>query len=141
MVKKENKLGLFKIKTYKNYYNRIKNEKKNLTEILNKFKKKNLKVYGFGAPAKLTTFSYVFNIKKNIFEAIVDDSKYKQNLYTPGKKIPIISYKNLMNKSFDIILIFAWNFSESIIARLKKDFKNKQRKIIIPFPKVKVIRC
>ena len=79
--------------------------------------------------------------KKKLFEAIVDDNEFKQNLYTPGKKIPIISYKKLIKKNFDVILIFAWNFSSSIISRLRKDFKNSQKKLIVPFPKVKVIKC
>ena len=35
------------------------------------------------------------------------------------------------------MLIFAWNFSSSIISRIRKDFKNSQKKIIVPFPKVK----
>ncbi len=138
MIKNEEKLGLFNIRTFKNYYFRINYQKNKLNKILHKFKKKNMKIYGFGAPAKLTTFSYVFNLKKNLFEAVVDDNKYKQSLYTPGKKIPIISYNKLRERNFDVILIFAWNFSSSIITRLKKDFK-KKIKIIVPFPKAKVI--
>ncbi len=141
MVKNEKKLGLFKVKTYRNYYSRICYQKNKLNKILYNFKKKNYKIYGFGAPAKLTTFSYVFNIKKILFEAIIDDNQFKQNLYTPGKKIPIISYKNLIERNFDVILIFAWNFSSSIIMRLKKDFKKKKKKIIVPFPEVKIINC
>ena len=141
LIKNEKKLGLFNTTIYKKYYSRINYQKNKLNKILHEFKKKNLKIYGFGAPAKLTTFSYVFELKKKLFEAIVDDNELKQNLYTPGKKIPIISYKKLVKKNFDIILIFAWNFSSSIISRLRKDFKNSQKKLIVPFPKVKVIKC
>ena len=141
LIKDEQKLGLFNTATYRKYNFRIKVEKKKLLKILNKFKKKKLIVYGFGAPAKLTTFSYVFKIKKTFFKAIVDDSPLKQKLYSPGKKIPIVSYKELIKNKFDVILIFAWNFSSSIILRLKKDFKNQNKKIIIPFPKVKIIKC
>jgi len=141
LIKHEKKQGLFSIATYRKYNSRIKVEKKKLLNILNKFKKKKLKIYGFGAPAKLTTFSYVFKIRKSFFKAIVDDSVFKQKLYSPGKKIPIISYQELIQNKFDVVLIFAWNFSSSIILRLKKDFKNQNKKIIIPFPKLKIIKC
>ncbi len=141
LIKLENSLGLFKSKTYSKYYSRINYQKNKLIKLMSDYKKKNLKIYGFGAPAKLTTFSYVFNIKKDFFEGIVDDSKLKQNLFTPGKKIPIISYKKLFKKNFNVILIFAWNFSDSIIKRLRKDFKKSNKKIIVPFPKVRVIKC
>ena len=52
--------------------------------------------------------------------------------------IKIISYEKLKKINFGAVIIFAWNFAESIIMRIKKDYKNK--KIIIPFPKVKVIK-
>ena len=141
LINNEKKLRLFNFNTYTKYNSRINVEKNRLLKILNKYNKERLKIYGFGAPAKLTTFSYVFGIKKSFFEAIVDDNVLKQKLYTPGKKIPIISYQKFTQKNFDIILIFAWNFSPSIVLRLRKDFKNKKKKIIIPFPKVKVINC
>ena len=117
---------------------RINNQKKILLKILNNFKYQKKNIIGFGAPAKLTTFSYKFNINNRMVPFVVDDNNLKQNRYSPGKHIKIISYKGLRKKDFDAVIIFAWNFAESIIKRIKKDFKGK--KIIIPFPKVKIIK-
>ena len=39
----------------------------------------------------------------------------------------------------EIIIIFAWNFSESIIKKLRKIYKGKNIKVVVPFPKLKVI--
>ena len=117
---------------------RINNEQKRLIKILRSMKKNNIKVVGFGAPAKLTTFSYKFKIDKKFILNIVDDNHLKQNRFSPGKNIKIISYEKLKKIDFGVIIIFAWNFAESIISRIKKDYKNI--KIIIPFPKVKVIK-
>ena len=86
----------------------------------------------------MTTFSYKFNINNKIVPFVVDDNYLKQNRYSPGKNIKIISYKNLKTKRFDAIIIFAWNFAQSIITRINKDFKDKL--IIVPFPKVKIIK-
>ena len=134
----ENNKGLFNLDLYKNYMKRINKEQKKLTKILNEMKKNNIKVVGFGAPAKLTTFSYKFKIDKRLISNIVDDNHLKQNRLSPGKNIKIISYEKLKKINFGAIIIFAWNFAESIILRIKKDYKNK--KIIIPFPKIKIIK-
>jgi SAM-dependent methyltransferase len=132
----ERKKGLFSENLFKRYMKRINNQSDQLNKILNKFKKQKKNIIGFGAPAKLTTFSYKFNINNRIVPFVVDDNYLKQNRYSPGKHIKIISYEELKRKKFDAIIIFAWNFAESIIKRIKKDYKNK--KIIVPFPKVSV---
>ena len=137
-IQKEKKMNLFKIKTFLKYHNRIKQKKIELSKILTRIKKNKEKIVGFGAPAKLTTFSYVFGIKKSIVEFIIDDNSLKQNTFSPGKKIPIKNYEYLKENKWNVIVIFAWNFSESIIKRLKRDFKNK--KIIVPFPNPKIIK-
>ena len=137
-IQKEKNINLFKIETFLKYHNRIKQKKIELSKILSDMKKNKEKIVGFGAPAKLTTFSYVFGIKKSIVEFIIDDNSLKQNTFSPGKKIPIRNYEYLKRKKWNVIVIFAWNFSKSIIKRLKKDFKNK--KIIVPFPNPKIIK-
>jgi len=86
----------------------------------------------------LTTFSYKFKITNKLVSFIVDDNNLKQNRLSPGKKIKIIDYEKLKNLEFGAFIIFAWNFADSLIRRIKKDFKNK--KIIVPFPKVKIIK-
>ena len=134
----EKNKGLFNIELFKNYMKRINREKNRLSKILRDMRKRNVEVVGFGAPAKLTTFSYKFKIDNELISNIVDDNDLKQNRLSPGKNIKIISYEKLKKINFGAVIIFAWNFAESIIMRIKKDYKNK--KIIIPFPKVKVIK-
>ena len=80
----------------------------------------------------------MFEINKRLINFIIDDNPLKQNSFSPGKKIPIQNYEYLKKRKWDVIIIFAWNFSDSIIKKIKKDFKNK--KVIIPFPKPKIIR-
>jgi SAM-dependent methyltransferase len=136
ILKSEKKL--FNILFYKNYFKKLLFHKKKLKSILKKIKREKKIIYAYGAPAKLTTFSYFFELDKNIISKVIDDNPLKQGLFTPGKKIEIISYNKLKLSNFDYILISAWNFSDSIIENLKRDFKNKI--IILPFPKIKFIK-
>ena len=119
-------MKIFKKDTFIEYHNKIKSQKTKLKIILKNFKKNKKKIVGFGAPAKLTTFSYVFEINRKIINFIIDDNPLKQNTFSPGKKIPIHNYEYLKKNEWDIIIIFAWNFSESILKKIKKDFEKKK---------------
>ena len=69
---------------------------------------------GYGAPAKVTTFSYAFNLSKKHIKFIVDDNDLKQGKFTPGKNIKIIKFDDLKDLDFNYIIILAWNFADPI---------------------------
>jgi len=90
-------------------------------------------IVGYGAPAKVTTFLYKFGINKSMIRYIIDDNPLKQYKYTPGLHIPVLPYNP--NDKIDYIIIFAWNFAEEIIQKIK----NIGCRIIIPFPEIRII--
>ena len=136
-ITKEVNRGLFTVNLYKKYLQRIQNEMTNFQKFIKKYNSEY--IFGFGAPAKLTTFSHFFKIRRNQINSIVDDNKLKQKRFSPGHKFPIISFAKLKKLPCKIIIIFAWNFSESIILKLKKIYKGKNIQVVLPFPKLKVI--
>jgi hypothetical protein len=136
LIKLEKEMGLFNENLFIKFYNRIINQKKKINKFISSnVLEKNKTLVGYGAPAKATTFSHVFDLGKNVIKFITDDNSLKQNKYTPGKKIKIISFDFLKKVKFDYIIILAWNFAPSIIKKLKANIKRPFR-IIIPFPKL-----
>ena len=138
-IKKEtHKSKLFNEKTYLQFKNKIHAAKKKLNKILIIAKRKGLNIAGYGAAAKTTTLLNYFNIKDNQINFIIDDNPLKQNLFMPGKNIKITSSKILLKKNINLLLIFAWNYSDYII---KKNyiFKRNGGKFIVPFPEPKLI--
>ena len=136
----EKKMGLFKKNSYLKYYQRIQLQKERMKKIIKiHILKKNKTLIGYGAPAKVTTFCYVFDLGQKDIGAIVDDNNLKQGKLTPGKNIKIIKFRELYKIKFDYIIILAWNFAKPIIDKLKNSFKSKKFKIIVPFPNIKII--
>lgn len=86
---------------------------------------------GYGAPAKATTLMYEFGLDSNDIQFIVDDSPWKQGLFTPGKHIPVISSEEMKLKNPDCLVILAWNFAESIIEK-NKEFVDNGGKFLTP---------
>ena len=70
---------------------------------------------------------------KNSFE----DNSLKCNKYIPGTDIKIINTKKIKMNLNSIIVILAWNFSNEIKTRLKKQ-NIKKVKLFIPLPKISI---
>ena len=107
------------------------------------FENKNLNIAGYGAAAKTTTLLNYFGLSDNkMIKIIFDDNVLKQKLYLPGTTIKILSPKNLNLKELDILIIFAWNYSDVIIQKIKKNklIKKQKIKFLIPFPNPKLIQ-
>lgn len=86
-----------------------------LTKRLHELKASGKKICAFGAPAKATTLMYHFGIDKNTIDFVVDDSPYKDGLFTPGTHIPVCGSYMLHHEKPDYALILAWNFADSIM--------------------------
>ncbi len=133
----ERELGLDKLNTYKDFFNRIQTKKIELQDLFKKLKSEGKTIVGFGAPAKATTFMYQFSINEEIIDCIIDDSPLKQGLFSPGMHIPVYSSEKISEKKPDYIIILAWNFAESIMKK-QIEFKENGGHFIIPLPKLEV---
>ena len=124
LLKEEEKFGVKKYKTYKNFADKIYKIKSNVINNLNKIKKENKKIIGYGSPAKATTALNFFGVKDQI-DFIIEDNKLKHGKFIPGVKIPILS-KNKVKNKLPVVLVLAWNFFEDI----KKNNKDLSKKFI-----------
>ena len=106
--------------------------------IKSKILNKKLTLIGYGAPAKVTTFSHAFELGKKHISSIVDDNILKQGKYTPGKNIKIINFDDLENLKFDYIIILAWNFAEPIM-KSQARYEKEVGQFIVPMPVPKII--
>lgn len=94
------------------------------------------KIIGYGAAAKGNTF---INFSKINLEYIVDDNVLKQNLYSPGSKIPIFSPDKLLEEDSKICVVpLSWNFFDEI--KEKVNSLNLKEVIFLKyFPKIEII--
>ncbi len=124
MLREEEVFGIKKFSTYQKFGESVYNIRDNVIKNINKLKKSNKNVIGYGAPAKATTALNFFGISKEI-DFIVEDNKLKHNKFVPGAKIIIKNKSSIKNKK-NVILVLAWNFFEEI----KKNNSNLSEKFI-----------
>ncbi len=119
LVALETAAELFNPQTYLVFGQAIEARGLALREKLAKVRANGGRLCGYGAPAKLTTLMYTFDLDGADFDFIVDDSPLKQNLFTPGKHVPVVSQNALQQVSGQnyTCVVFAWNFFDSIVKK------------------------
>lgn len=110
--------------------NKINKETKLFKKKLHQYKKDNKKIIGYGAPARVSTITNFANIRPNLIKYIIDDSPIKQNKFSPGTHIKIVSKDNNINRNIDIVIVFAYEYFKDI----KKNFKDIKVKFYKPIP-------
>ena len=118
MLKEEENFGIKKFQTYKDFGKKVYKIRDNVIRNIQKLRRDNKKIIGYGAPAKATTALNFFGISKEI-EFIVEDNDLKHNKFIPGVKIPIKDKSKIKNKD-NFLLVMAWNFFDDI---KKNNFK------------------
>lgn len=133
----EAKFKLNKIETYKDFAYRIDRAKRKLQQLLKKLEQQKKTITGFGASHTTTTLLYHFNLNKHI-KFLIDENPSKLNTYSPGFHIPVFPTQVMYSKSPDYIVILAWRFANSIVAKNKK-FTRDGGHFIIPLPRLRII--
>ncbi|TSC88531.1 MAG: C-methyltransferase [Microgenomates group bacterium Gr01-1014_7] len=136
-IKNEKALGLGKLHTYQKFAKKIEQNKIDLNKLLKKLRSQGKNIIGYGAPAKGNTLLNYFNIGTQVLDYIVEDSQYKQGLFTPGMHIPVVSPKEISETNPDFIFILAWNFAKPIMKKLEQ-FKSRGGRFIVPVPTPKI---
>ena len=134
LIDKEKKFKLFSKTTYKKLKTKINIEKKNIQNFTNG--KKNL--IGFGASISCITLIYQFNLENKI-SMLVDDNRIKENKFSPGTQIKVLSPKKVSITKKDIVLILPWRFQKNIIKKHNLLLK-KAGSVIQIWPKFKIIK-
>ena len=116
----EEKLGIKKIETYKKFSENCEFAKHEFKKSLEAFKENNHRIVGYGATSKSTTILNYCDVGPDLIDFFVDTTPIKQNTYTPGKHIPVLSYSEFIPHP-EVAVLFAWNHKKEIMNK-EKDF-------------------
>lgn len=129
----ENKRDIFE--SYVQFSENAQKIKNDLLQSINNFRKRKVKVVGYGASAKGNTLLNWLGCK---LDYIVDDNNLKWGYLTPGMNIPIVAPTQLYNEPSAVAIVcLAWNFFDEIHQNVKSNTILKH-KFIKYFPEVRV---
>ncbi|MDA1327133.1 MAG: class I SAM-dependent methyltransferase [Proteobacteria bacterium] len=134
----ERAAGLDRKETFLRFEASIKALSTDLNRLLGDIAARGGRVYGFGVPAKATTLMYHFAISSELVPVIVDDNPLKQGRYVAGLEIPVTSAQAIYDDRPEYVLILAWNFADSIVAR-NQAYLESGGTFIVPLPTLRLV--
>jgi len=136
----EQKNKLDNVKTFKKFFKKILELKKSLNLCINKIIKNNKIIHGYGASTKGNVLLQFYGIKRDKIKYIADRNIEKNNHYTPGTRIKIVTEKKSRSLNPDYYLVLPWHFKKEILNREKRLVK-RGTKFIFPLPEVRIEEC
>lgn len=134
----EKRFKINSLATYNKFKEKIDKIKKNLINLLKKLKAQKKVIHGYGASTKGNVLLQYFNIDNKILDCVSDRNSKKNNCYTPGTNIKIITESKSRSLKPDYYLVLPWHFKKEILKREKK-IRRKGTKFIFPLPIPKII--
>lgn len=95
-------------------------------------------IVGYGAPTKATLLMKMAGIGGDEIAYVVEDNPYKTGRFFPGTGVAIKPGAELGANPPDVLVLFAWNFADDIIAKLKGRF-DRPVEVVVPLPKLGII--
>ena len=118
LLAKEKQSGLTDIKFYLDFQPKVDKIKLDLLAFLIQQKQNGKLVAAYGAAAKGNTLLNYCGVKKDLIAFVVDASPYKQGLFLPASRIPIVDENYIKREKPDFIIILPWNIKDEIIEQL-----------------------
>jgi 2-polyprenyl-3-methyl-5-hydroxy-6-metoxy-1,4-benzoquinol methylase len=130
--------GFLKQEHYRGFDEQVKATKRKLLTFLIDAKQRGKKVVGYGAPGKGNTLLNYCGIRADFLDFTVDANPYKQGMYTPGTRIPILAPEKIREARPDYVLILPWNLKDEVTSVMSyvRDWGGK---FVVPIPEVRVL--
>lgn len=139
LIKTEKTQKINDINTYLEFDLTIKKAKKDLGKLIDRLKKNNKIVMGYGASGRGTIIANYCNLDHSKLEFVIDDAPAKIGNFLPGTHQKIISSEILnTDEKPDYVILFAWSFADEI-SKKNNAYLRSGGKFIIPLPKPRII--
>ena len=138
ILEKEEKSQIYSLEKLNKFAEDVKDQKKQLINLLMSLKQENKRIVGVSAPAKGMTLLNYCKIDNHILDYITEKSELKIGKFTPGMHLRVEPDQKLLEDKPDYALLLAWNFAEEIMENLK-DFQKAGGKFVLPIPSPKII--
>lgn len=133
VLEEEERLGIYELSAWQDFAEKARAHRDALLGDLRRLKAENRKVAIYGASGKGQSLLQFCGLDGSLIDYVVDKSAMKQNKWTPGTHLPIVSPARIYEERPDVLLLCAWNFAKEIVEQEKR-FIEEGGRFLHPFP-------
>jgi len=138
LLKLEEESGLYDLKTYEKFAERVKKAKIDFMNFILTVKKEGKTIVGNSCPGRCVTLLNYYGVDSDLLPFIAEQpTSLKLNMFLPGKQIPIINNEILLKEQPDYVVLLAWHYAKPIMEQLKQ--RGLKSKFIVPLPDLTVL--
>ena len=134
----EKNLKLNELKIYNDFAKRVRENSKDLSNLITKLAKDKKKIYVYGASTRGNTLLQFYNLDNKLIKAAVERNPEKWGKRISSLNIPIISEQEARKQKPDYMLVLPWFFKEEFLQR-EKNYLDSGGHFIFPLPKIQII--
>lgn len=138
LLSRERNAGFERLETYTSFGEQVIKTKHDLLAFLIQAKSQGKKIVGYGAPGKGNTLLNYCGIGTDFLDFVVDRNTYKQGLFTPGMRVPILPVDAIDKHKPDLILILPWNLKAEIMGQMRHALE-WGAEFVVPIPNVQIV--
>ncbi len=129
----EESTGLHDPKTWRAFQERIYRQRDIFMEFLYGARRKGESIAGCSAPGRCSTLLNFYGVTPDLMPYLGElHNSLKLGKYLPGKHIPIVSNKRIIEEQPDNVVLLAWHYAEPIIKRLRAE--GVRSRLLVPLP-------
>jgi hypothetical protein len=139
LLRLEEEFGLGKIETYIQFAKRVKRARIEFMDFLIDVRKKDKKIVGNSCPARASTLLNYYGVDGELLPYIAEQpTSLKLGMHLPGKHIPVVNNKVLIDEQPDYVVLLAWHYAKPIMEQLKA--RGLKSDFIVPLPDFKIVK-
>ncbi len=139
LLQEEKAAGLNKLETYQKFAQRVQKARLGFMDFLIKTKKAGKRIVGNSCPGRCSTLLNYYGVDTQLIPYLAEQpTSLKLGMYLPGKHIPVVNNKILIEEQPDYVVLMAWHYAKPIMEQLKA--RGLKSDFVVPLPDFKIIK-
>ena len=134
----EDRVGLHTSQVWANFRSRVYENRDKFMEFVYQGHQQGKSLVGNSCPGRGSTLLNFYGVTPDLIPYIGElPTSLKLGRYLPGKHIPIVSNRRIVEEQPDYLVLLAWHYAEEIVQRVRAE--GVRSKLVTPLPEFRIL--
>jgi hypothetical protein len=134
----EDSVGLHTTRVWEKFRARVYENRDRFMEFIYRAHRQGQRVVGNSCPGRGSTLLNFYGVSRDVMPYIGElATSLKLGKYTPGKHIPVVNNRRIIEEQPDYLVLLAWHYTDPIVRRLRSE--GVKSKLVVPLPEFTIL--